>query len=132
MAAQALNVPVSRYFLLVGTGFLIVGLGIGMYMGASGNHALAASHAHINLVGFVLSAVFALTYKSYPAMAESVSARIHLWLHALGALALNAMLFLLLAGVISEAAMVPVAPISEIMVAAGVLIFASLVVRQAD
>ena len=57
---------VSRNFLLAGTGFLIIGLFMGMYMGGSGDHSLRASHAHLNLVGFVLSVVFALTYKAYP------------------------------------------------------------------
>ena len=52
---------VSRNFLIVGSAFLIVGLVIGMYMGGSGDHSLAASHAHINLLGFVLSVLFALT-----------------------------------------------------------------------
>jgi hypothetical protein len=68
---------VSRNFLLLGVVFLIVGLILGMYMGGSGDHSLAASHAHINLVGFVLSVVFALTYQVYPAMADSMLPTIH-------------------------------------------------------
>ena len=55
---------VSRNFMLLGSAFLILGVVIGMYMGGSGDHSLAASHAHINLLGFVLSAVFVKLAKS--------------------------------------------------------------------
>ena len=92
---MSIDAPVSRNFLIAGSGFLVIGLAIGMYMGASGDHRLGASHAHLNLVGFVSSAVFGLVYKAYPAMAAGVLATLHFWLHVLGALLLNLMLFLL-------------------------------------
>ncbi|MBT8459333.1 MAG: hypothetical protein KJN60_06685 [Boseongicola sp.] len=122
---------VSRNFLLLGSAFLILGLVIGMYMGGSGDHSLAASHAHINLLGFVLSAVFALTYKAYPAMLEGRLANIHFWLHLVGAIILNVLLFLMLTKTISEAAMVPLAPISELLVLLGVLTFGWNVLKNA-
>ena len=123
---------VSRNFLLAGSAFLIVGLVIGMYMGGSGDHALAASHAHINLLGFVLSVLFALTYKAYPAMNEGRLARYHFWLHLVGALLVNALLFLLLDGVISEAAMVPLAPVSELLILIGVVLYGWNVMQNAN
>ena len=123
---------VSRNFMLLGTAFLIIGLVIGMYMGGSGDHSLAASHAHINLLGFVLSVLFALTYRAYPVMTEGRLAGIHFWLHLAGAILLNLMLFLMLAQVISEAAMVPLAPISELLVLLGVLAFSWNVLKNAN
>ena len=45
----------SRNFLVLASLFLIVGITIGSYMGGSGDHTLAVSHAHINLLGFTLS-----------------------------------------------------------------------------
>jgi hypothetical protein len=102
-----------------------------MYMGGSGDHSLAASHAHINLLGFVLSVVFALTYKAYPNMTDGRLASAHFWLHMIGAIVLNILLFLMQAEVISEAAMVPLAPISELCVLLGVLVFGWNVLRNA-
>ena len=116
---------------MLGSAFLIVGIAIGMYMGGSGDHSLAASHAHINLLGFVLSVVFALTYKAYPSMTQGRLASIHFWLHLVGAVVLNVLLFLLLAQMISEAAMVPLAPISELLVLLGVLAFGWNVLQNA-
>ena len=104
---------VSRSFMLVGTLFLIAGIPIGMYMGASGDMALAPLHAHINLLGFVLMMVFGLIYRSFPAMAASSLARIHFWLHSVGSLGVAVMLFLLLSRRITEAGMVPVASITS-------------------
>ncbi len=117
--------------MLLGAAFLIIGIVMGMYMGGSGDHSLAVSHAHINLLGFVLSAVFALTYKCYPAMADTRLASVHFWAHLVGATLLNLLLFLLLLQVISDAAMVPLAPISEFLVLAGVLAFSWNVFQHA-
>ncbi len=122
---------VSRNFLVLASLFLIVGITIGSYMGGSGDHTLAVSHAHINLLGFTLSAIFALTYKAFPAMADSRLASLHFWLHAVGAVVLNTMLFLMLAGMVAEAAMFPIAPITELLVLLGVILFASNVFSNA-
>lgn len=122
---------VSRNFLLVGSAFLIVGILIGMYMGGSGDHSLAPAHAHINLLGFVLSSIFALTYRAWPAMGAGSLARIHFWLHFAGALLIGVLLFLLLSGRITEAAMFPLAPIAELLLLLGVLIFGWNVVKHA-
>lgn len=115
---------ISRNFLLVGTLYILVGMGFGMHMGASGDHTFAPLHAHINLVGFVLSILFALVYRSYPAMADTGLAKIHFWLHQTGSLVLIVMLFLLLSGRITEAGMVPIAPISELLLVIGTALFA--------
>ena len=122
---------VSRNFMLLASAFLIIGIAMGMYMGGSGDHSLALSHAHINLLGFALSAIFALTYKAYPQMANGRLARIHFWLHLSGAILVNLLVFLLLAQIITEAAMVPMAPISELLVLIGVIIFGWNVLRNA-
>lgn len=115
---------VSRNFLVIGSLYLLLGVLLGMYMGGSGDHSMAPVHAHINLLGFTLMAVFAFAYKLFPAMAGGKLATIHFWLHQVGALILIVMLFLLFTGNISEAGMAPLAPIAEALVLIGVAIFA--------
>ena len=122
---------VSRMFVLSGTCFLLVGIGFGIYMGASGDHSFAPLHAHINLLGFVLSMIFALTYRSYPAMGESKFAGIHFWLHIPAALVLLVMLFLMFSGRIAEESMFPLAPIAEVGILAGAFLFLVNVVQNA-
>lgn len=114
---------VSRNFVLVGTVFLIIGICFGIYMGGGGDRAFAPLHAHVNLLGFVLSMIFALTYRSYAAMGASRLASLHFWLHVVAGVVLLLMLFLLLAGRIAETAMFPLAPIAELAILLGVVLF---------
>ena len=69
---------VARNFILVGSAYLILGVILGMYMGGSGDHSLSILHAHINLLGFTLMAVFGVVYKVFPAMAASGLARLQI------------------------------------------------------
>jgi bacteriorhodopsin len=115
---------VSRSFMLVGIVFLLIGIPFGIYMGATNNFDFAPLHAHLNLLGFVLMTVFGIVYRLFPDMAASSLAKIHFWLHAIGAAVLLVMLFMLLSGRISEAGMVPVAPIAEFAILIGIICFA--------
>lgn len=116
-----MNIP--RSFILVGIVYLVLGVLLGMYMGASGKHAAAPAHAHINLLGFTLMMIFGITYKVFPAMAAHRLAVIHFGLHLVGSVVLLSMLFMLVTGRIGEASMAPIAPTAELLVLLGVLAF---------
>ncbi|RME17043.1 MAG: hypothetical protein D6801_04255 [Alphaproteobacteria bacterium] len=121
---------VSRKFILAGAAFLILGTALGIHMAATGHHEMAPAHAHINLLGFTLMTVFGLVYRNYPAMKQSVMAEVHFWLHLLGSAVMLAMLYTLTAGMIGEDQMVPLAPISELTIFVGVLIFSWNLIRN--
>ena len=114
---------ISRGFLIIGCLYLIVGISFGIMMGGSGDTTMTPVHAHLNLLGFVLMSIFGLVYRSFPAMAHNMLARVHFWLHQAGVLVLLAMLFLLLSGRIAETAMVPIAPLAELAIMVGLLCF---------
>ncbi|MCV2865472.1 hypothetical protein [Defluviimonas sp. WL0075] len=122
---------ISKNFLAIAVAYLLVGIAIGMHMGASGDHTLAPAHAHINLLGFTLMTLFGLAYRVIPAMANGVLAKAHFWLHQGGALVLLVMLILLLTGNIAEAQMAPLAPIAEIAIWIGVACFGVNVLKNA-
>lgn len=115
---------ITRLFMQIGSLYLALGICLGIYMGASGDHSISPLHAHINLLGFVLMMVFGLFYHLFPAAGTSRLAQVHFWLHLVGGVVLLVMLGLLLTGRISEAGMVPVAPLAELAILLGVLIFA--------
>lgn len=123
---------VSRNFVLVGILFLIVGVFMGMYMGGSGDFSLAPVHAHINLLGFTLMMIFGLVYRAVPVMADNMLARLHFWLHTAGSVVMVVMLFLLMSGSVSDAAMTPILPIAELAVFIGVLVFGWNLYRNYD
>ena len=122
---------VSRGFLVIGSIYLIIGVLLGMHMGASGDHSMAPAHAHINLVGFTLMILFGLAYDRFAEAGASRLARGHFWLHQAGAIVLSVMLVLLFSGRITEEAMFPLAPLAEVALLVGVLCFAVNMWRHA-
>ncbi len=98
---------VARLHTLFGLCFIVVGLGIGVYMGASGNHTQKVTHAHILLIGFVLSLLYSSIYRLWIDDAPSKLAVAQLALHHLGAVGIGAGLFLMFGGVATEEALGP-------------------------
>ncbi|MDH5531670.1 MAG: hypothetical protein OEY05_16680 [Paracoccaceae bacterium] len=121
---------ISRKFLLIGCTYLLIGMLFGMYMGGSGDHTFAPLHAHINLLGFVLPAIYAVVYHVFPAMTGGLLTKAHFWLHSVGTFVVLIMLYLFLSGKISETAMVPLAPISELMILVATAIFGWNVIKN--
>ena len=87
---------VSKGFLVVGAVYLLVGIGLGGYMGASGDHSLMPIHAHINLLGFVLMTIFGLCYRLIPGLGDGPMPKVHFWLHQVGSLGLMVALTLMM------------------------------------
>src|SRR5258708_13258860 len=75
----------SRRWFLCAITYFVIGISLGVYMGASGNHSLFPAHAHINLVGWVSMGLIGLLYRSFPAAAQSALAPWHFWLYQLAA-----------------------------------------------
>ena len=123
---------ISRNFLVIGVLYLLVGLLMGMYMGGSGDHGLMPVHAHINLLGFTLMVLFALTYKVFPRMSETGLARLHFWLFQAGTLLLLIALFLMMAGFVPAETIGPLMPILELLVLVSILVFGWNAFRNAN
>jgi hypothetical protein len=61
----------DRNYILIGLGWVVIGMIFGTWLGATNQLNYANSHAHINLLGFVTSVLFGLLFWAYPAMAKS-------------------------------------------------------------
>jgi hypothetical protein len=57
---------ISRILLITGALWLLVGISLGMWMGANQDFALAPVLAHINLLGFTLMTIFGIAYRVIP------------------------------------------------------------------
>lgn len=53
---------VSLWFFAVATVYVMIGMGFGIFMGASQNFTIAPAHAHLNLIGWVTMALYGTFY----------------------------------------------------------------------
>lgn len=61
--------------------YLIAGVSLGVFMGASGDHTMFPVHAHLNLLGWVSLSLFGLFYRAWPAAAKTRLAKVHFGLY---------------------------------------------------
>ena len=78
--------------------YLIMGVSIGIYTGASGNHLLVPVHAHFNLLGWASLALVGLIYHQFPAAGSHRLAIVQFWLHNFGLLGAMLLLIVVLGG----------------------------------
>ena len=69
-----------HYFLSVAVLQALVGMGLGIFMGISGDYTLAPAHAHNNLLGWVSMAIFGLYYAVAGEVTAKRLAAVHFWL----------------------------------------------------
>ncbi len=117
---------VSNWFFRFGVLAVLVGMGLGMWMGGKQDFTLGGVHAHLNLVGFVLPFLFGFFYRSFPAVAGGIMAKLHFGLSILGVLVMIPALTKVLLG---DQTLIPVLVAGEVLTALGMLVFAINVYR---
>ena len=86
------------FFLSVAVLQALVGMGMGIYMGISGDFTLAPAHAHNNLLGWVGMAIFGLFYLLVPEVAGKRIATVHFWVALAGNILMPLGIALVLSG----------------------------------
>jgi hypothetical protein len=115
---------ISEYYFRAAILFLIVGIAIGIHMSISQNHAVTGAHAHVNLLGWVTSALFGGYYALNPAKANGRLPIIQFAVYTLGVALMSGSLYLLLTG---NTGVEPIVAVSSLITFAGVLLFAWVV-----
>lgn len=69
---------IAFYFMVIGAVAALIGMAWGIQMSATGDHMLSPAHAHLNLLGWVSFAIFAVYYHLVPEAAQGVLAKVHL------------------------------------------------------
>ncbi len=77
----------------------VVGLALGVYMGATNELSLLTVHSHLGLLGWVTLAICAMYYQLVPVAAEWALAKVHFWTANAGLIVLSASLVLKSLGV---------------------------------
>jgi len=112
---------IADYFFKIATILLIIGIGVGLHMGISENHSAMPAHAHINLLGWVTSAIFGIYYALQPARAQWRAASVHFAVYLIGMLIMLPALYLKYSG---YPQFEPLLAAGSMIVALGTLIFA--------
>ncbi len=115
---------VSELFFKTAIVFLILGIAAGLQMAISEDHSAFPAHAHINLLGWVTSAIFGGYYALNPQKAARRIATIHYWLYTVGLVLMLPALYFMMHG---HPALEPFAIVGSLIVAVAVLVFAFVV-----
>ena len=111
----------DRKYLVWALAYVALGMGLGIFMAASENHAQHVTHAHILLVGFVVSFIYAVIHKLWLGEQVSLLARAQFVVHQIGALMMFSGLFLLYGG------FVPPAEIEVVLAPSTIIVFSAAV-----
>ncbi|AWY39693.1 hypothetical protein DKY63_07180 [Pseudomonas putida] len=104
--------------------YFAIGVGLGVTMGASGDHSLFAVHAHVNLLGWVSMALFGLMGTVRPSITEGRLAAAQFWSWNIGVPVMLGALTLRLKGFPSVE---PVIGVASILIGCSVLMYVWLV-----
>jgi len=113
----------ANRFILAGIAYGIIGMLMGLAMGATGKFDMAPVHAHIILLGWVSMVLFGLLYRGIPAMEKETLAAWQFWISNIGLI----IMMITLAMVINKnMSVAPVLAAAEVAVIIGLLLFAIL------
>jgi hypothetical protein len=118
----------DRKYLLSALAYAIFGICVGIYMAASKNHGEFVAHAHILLIGFVLSFVYGLIHKLWINAENQRLASFQFYLHQISTLALSIGLLLFYGGLFQEK-LDPVLGVASFGVLLSALLMVYLIMR---
>lgn len=121
----------DKKFVMTALIYALVGLALGMHMASSHNHGQLVTHAHILLIGFVVSFIYGLCHKLWLDNDTSLMSIAQFGIHQVGALVTFAGLFLLYGGFMDVEILDPILGLSSAAVFLGMLLMAVLFVRKA-
>ena len=119
----------ARWHLLFGLTFAGLGMVLGIYMAISQNHSEMPAHAHIMLLGFVVSTIYALVYQLWLKATGVRLALVQTALHEIGATVLSIGLVLMFGGFATEDSVGPLLGIGAFLALGGVLLMIWQVAR---
>jgi len=116
----------DRKFTMTALIYAIVGLALSTHMARTQNHGQMVTHAHIMLLGFVVSFVYALCHKLWLDNSTAMLAVIQYYVHQVGAVVLLISLFLLYGDLIDPQVVDPVLGVASLLVMTGMILMTVL------
>lgn len=117
-----MNILFQRTHLTVGLIYGLAGMGLGLWMAATRDHSQLVTHAHLLLVGFLLSMLYAIIHRLWLDNPGRWLPLVQLGLHHLGVLGLVTGLFLLYGGYAGIDRLDPLLALSSIAATLGLFL----------
>lgn len=115
-------------YVLGALGYALLGIVLGIYMAASKDHSQHVTHAHVLLLGFVVSFIYGVLYRVWNI--EHKLAFPQYLCHQIGTFLLLVSLFCLYGGFVPESTLAPILGISSVVVLVGVLLMKVIFIMQ--
>ncbi|HSH43774.1 MAG TPA: hypothetical protein VK973_16760 [Arenicellales bacterium] len=123
-----MRIPMDRSYLLSGLAYGALGMLLGIHMAATQNHGQLVTHAHLMLVGFLLSLLYAVIHRLWlEGEVHVLVAHLQFLLHQAGAVAMVVGLFLLYGGHRPPEAIEPLLSIASLVVLIALLLMLAMV-----
>ncbi|WP_438862287.1 TonB-dependent receptor [Neptunicella sp.] len=120
----------DRKFVATALGYGLVGLLLGIFMAMSKNHSQLVTHAHIMLLGLVVSFIYAACHKLWLGASTSRLINIQYYLHQIGTLLLTLGLFFMYGGLLPEAVLGPFLGIGSLFVLGGMILMKIMFIQS--
>lgn len=120
----------DRKYLVWSLAYVAAGMALGIYMAASHDHAQHVTHAHILLVGFVVSFIYAVIHKLWLGEQTSLLPRLQFVVHQAAAVILLAGLFLLYGSFVPGEKIEPVLASGSVAILIAALMMFAMVLRK--
>ena len=114
----------DKKFVLTALTYAIAGMALGIFMAASQDHGQHVTHAHIMLIGFVVSFIYALCHKLWLNNSTTKLAMAQFYVHQIGTFFVIIGLFLLYGN------FVPLEQIDPLLAASSITIFTGMVLMM--
>lgn len=120
----------DRKYLVWALCYAVAGMGLGILMGISQNHAQHVTHAHTLLVGFVTSLIYGVIHKLWLTGKMPRLAMAQFIVHHAGAVTMFVGLLLLFGNVLPLAQLDPVLALASVTVMLGAVLMLVMVVKS--
>ena len=120
----------DRKFILTSFGYAIIGLALGIFMAASKDHGHLVTHAHIMLVGFVVSFIYGLCHKLWLNNIVSTLSKVQFYIHQVGTVGMVIGLFLYYGKYVTIETIDPVLALSSIAILIGMILMKVLFIKS--
>ncbi len=120
----------DRKFILTSFGYATIGLALGIFMAASKDHGHLVTHAHIMLIGFVMSFVYGVCHKLWLNNVVSKLSLAQFYIHQVGTIGVVIGLFLYYEKLVSIETIDPFLALSSIAVLIGMVLMKVLFIKS--